>query len=127
MLRRLGSVLMCFAMFSIVGGHWAALQTVAWVGMVAEYSQTSSLGMAIRKTLSGEDPCSMCHAIEKGKAAESKLPAVVQAGKKLDGIFHREATAAPRPHETTFSYPPVADDMASLLPSAPPAPVPIAA
>ncbi len=127
MLRRLGSVMICFAMFSIVGGHWAVLQTVAWVGMVAEYSQTSSLGMALRKTLSGEAPCSMCHAIEKGKAAESKLPAVVLAGKKLDEIFQRENTSAPRPRETLFSYPPAADAVASRLPSAPPAPVPIAA
>ena len=119
--------MICFAMFSIVGGHWAALQTVAWVGMVAEYSQTSSLGMAIRKAVSGEDPCSMCHAIEKGKAAESKLPAVADSAKKWDGFFQRGSAGAPTPHESAFSYPPDNAAEVALRSSAPPAPVPIPA
>jgi len=127
MLHRLGTLMIGFAMFSIVGGHWAVLQTVAWVGMVADYSQTSSVGLAIRKTFSGESPCSMCRAIEKGKAAETKLPALAQGGKKWDGFLLWQTASPPPPPESPFSYPPVADVLASALSSAPPSPVPIAA
>lgn len=127
MLRRFGIVLTCLAMFAIAGGHWAVLQSVAWAGMVAEYSQTSSLVQSLRKALSGEDPCSMCRAIEKGKASESRLPAVAESAKKWDGFFQRGSAAAPAPHESDFSYPP--DNAAEVAhrSSAPPAPVPITA
>jgi hypothetical protein len=127
MFRRLGVAMVCLAVFSIAGGHWAALQTVAWARMLAAYSQSTPLGVALWKTFSGEDPCSMCRAIEKGKADETRLPAVAKDMKKIDGMARREMAAAPLPREDRFSYPPIAEASLSLLPSSPPAPVPIAA
>ena len=55
-----------------LGLHWAFLQTVAWTGMIASYSQDSSLSEAIFKTFDGAHPCKLCIAIEQGRAAEKK-------------------------------------------------------
>jgi hypothetical protein len=40
--------------------HLAALQSVAWVRMVIEFQQDTSLADAVDRTLSGEEPCSLC-------------------------------------------------------------------
>jgi len=60
------------------GGHWAALQTVAWGRMIADFSRQDSLGTAISMTLSGKHPCALCHKIRKAwheeKQREQKLP-----------------------------------------------------
>jgi hypothetical protein len=127
MLRRTGYPLIFLAMFSIAGGHWAVLQTVAWTGMALTYSQGSSLAAALTKTFSGKAPCKMCCAIEAGKQKESRLPATVKADKKLDKFLARSVRAVPLPPEEKFSYPPVFDEAASARPASPPAPVPIAA
>ena len=67
MLRATGYPLIFLAMFSIAGGHWAVLQSVAWAGMLVEFSKNSNLGAAVSKTFSGKAPCKMCMAIEAGK------------------------------------------------------------
>jgi hypothetical protein len=60
------------------GGHWLALQSVAWGRMIADFSQQDSIGTAIAKTFSGKHPCSMCLKIRKGwheeKQREEKSP-----------------------------------------------------
>jgi hypothetical protein len=127
MLRLTGYPLIFLAMFSIAGGHWAVLQTVAWTGMVVVYSKDSSLAAALTKTFSGKAPCKMCCAIEAGKQKESRLPATVKADKKLDKFLARSAPSAPVRPESRFFYPPVIGDEASARPTSPPAPVPIAA
>lgn len=55
----------------LTGGHWAALQGVAWTGMLIEYTSESSLREGVRKTFDGENPCSMCVAIAEGVADEA--------------------------------------------------------
>ena len=127
MLRRLGYPLIFLAMFSIAGGHWAVLQSVAWAGMVVEYSKASSVGAALVKTFSGEAPCDMCRTIEAGKQQERQLPMTAKADKKFDGFLVREPMGAPRPPEGRFSYPPAAAASVLARTSAPPSPVPIAA
>src|SRR5450755_1043075 len=52
--------------------HWIVLQSVAWTSMVVKYSQRSSLYQAVEKTLDGNHPCSLCHAVQKGKSSEKK-------------------------------------------------------
>lgn len=127
MLRLSGYPLIFFAMFSIAGGHWAVLQTVAWTGMVVEYSKGSTLGASLAKTFGGKAPCKMCRTIEAGKEKESRLPAAAKADKKPDKFVSRLPLAAPAPPETPFVYPPGLDAAASVRPAAPPSPVPIAA
>jgi len=124
MLRRLGYPLIFLAMFSIAGGHWAVLQSVAWAGMVVEYSKASTVGAALVKTFSGEAPCDMCRTIETGKQQERQLPMNVKADKKFDGFLAREPMGAPRPPEGRFSYPRAAGAIVLVRASAPPSPVP---
>ena len=127
LLRLTGYPLLFLAMFSIAGGHWAVLQTVAWTGMVIEYSKDSPLATALIKTFSGKAPCKMCHTIEAGKEQESRLPATVKADKKIDKFLARPGRTVPLPAESKVSYPPNVDEVAFAIPSSPPAPVPISA
>ena len=95
-------------MFSIAGGHWAILQSVAWAGMLAEYTQESgSVVTAIGQTFDGEHPCALCREIVVAKGhdrsrSESSAPADGQKFKagKADGIlaesgFQPRLTVAP--------------------------------
>lgn len=127
MLRATGYPLLFLAMFSIAGGHWAVLQTVAWTGMLIEYSQSASIGTAISKTFGGKAPCQMCRTIETGRQNESKVPATVKADKKIDKFLARPVRAVPVPPATDFFYPPILDEVASARPAPPSAPIPIAA
>jgi len=127
MLRATGYPLLFLAMFSIAGGHWAVLQSVAWTGMLIEYSQNGSIGSAVLKTFGGKAPCQMCRTIEDGRQKESKLPATVKADQKIDKFLERSVREVPLPPEAHFSYPPVVDETASARPASPPPPVPIAA
>jgi len=55
-----------------LGGHWAVLQSVAWMTMVASYSQTAPLKEALVKTFDGKHPCPICTFVAKGKKSEQK-------------------------------------------------------
>lgn len=125
MLRAIGLPLLCLAMFSIAGGHWAVLQTVAWAQMVATYSQEVSLAEAVEKTFSGEAPCSMCKSIAEGRQKEEQTPATVKLDKKAEVFVVTVNEFLKRPVARDFSYRqvPVADLAARS--DAPPVPVPI--
>ena len=43
LLRTIGLPLICVAMFSIAGGHWAALQVLAWTQMARAYSRSADV------------------------------------------------------------------------------------
>lgn len=125
MLRALGLPFICLAMFSIAGGHWAVLQTIAWAQMVRDYSQTTSLAEAVEKTFSGEAPCSMCKSIAQAKHQEEKAPAIAKLDKKADVFSLAASPFAYRPNSRDFSYPaPVLAAFAARA-DAPPVPVPI--
>jgi hypothetical protein len=127
MFRALGIPAIFFAMFLIVGGHWAVFQIVAWTGMVVEYSKTDSLGSAVAQTLSGEKPCTMCHSIQKEKQKEEQAPATLKSDKKGDNFLIRAFAKLSPPPASEYHYPAVRDEMAVLRNSAPPAPIPIPA
>ncbi len=55
-----------------LGLHWAVLQSVAWVGMVVNYSQFGPLTEALAKTFDGKHPCSLCKLVDAGKQTEQK-------------------------------------------------------
>lgn len=83
-----------------VGGHWAFLQSVAWMGMMIDYSRDGSVCVAITKTFDGKHPCCLCKAIEAGKKSEKKKESSVEI-KKME-------------------FPPYVADAPLILPARPP-------
>ena len=68
------------------GGHWLALQTLAWAGMLVTYSQQTNITEAVDMTFNGRHPCSLCKQIEQVRRAdnEHQVPASI---KKFDFNF----------------------------------------
>ena len=65
----------------LLGGHWAILQTAAWVGMVIDYSKSEGVETGITKTFDGQHPCQLCLSISKNKEKEGKQTASLNLGK----------------------------------------------
>ncbi len=111
MFRQLGLVFAALALFSIAGGHWAVLQSVAWVEMLHDYTQRSgSVAVAVEQTFDGQHPCELCQQIQVAKAGE-----------------HKEAPAAPAKKDDakvkallsdSFSRPLVFQAQAATIPRA---------
>lgn len=55
-----------------LGVHWELVQSVAWVGMIVNYSRQTSLSEAVSKTFDGQHPCCLCKLIRAGKSQEKK-------------------------------------------------------
>ncbi len=73
MFQRFSRILTAIALIQILGGHWAILQTVGWVGMVISYAQHDlSLPQALKKTFDGKDPCEVCKIVKSGRENEEK-------------------------------------------------------
>ena len=77
MCRRLAIAVAFLALFQIVGGHWAILQTSAWLGMIVSYAKDGDYSGAITKTFDGKHPCALCRLVQVGqKQEEKKVPAL---------------------------------------------------
>lgn len=124
MLRATGYLLIFLAMFSIAGGHWAVLQSVAWTRMLVEYSKSLTLGAAISKTFSGEAPCAMCQQITKARQQEEKAPATVKVDKKAEKFFCAERDISWERMARHFSYPSPDNTACAARSDEPPCPVP---
>ncbi len=86
MWRKIGLLGAALAMFAIAGGHWAVLQTVAWAGMLADYTRESgSLAVGVEQTFDGEHPCELCKeiAVAKGRETSRPEPSSPTAGQKF--------------------------------------------
>ena len=70
MRHRLFKWLVAGLLILTIGGHWAVLQSVAWVGMAVSYSQNASFKEALQKTFDGQHPCKLCKVVEAGRKAE---------------------------------------------------------
>jgi hypothetical protein len=88
-LRKIGIALCCGALFVLGGGHWAALQSVAWTRMIVDYSKGRAVSEAVAMTFSGQNPCEMCKGISKGKS-EEKQQQTVKNEKKLETSICQE-------------------------------------
>ena len=71
-LRRLTRLLVVFTLTLSLGAHWMFLQSIAWVGMVVNYSQHDPLIEALSKTFDGKHPCQLCKLVQNGKAQEKQ-------------------------------------------------------
>ena len=114
---------MCLAMFSVAGGHWAVLQTVAWARMLGDFSRGASIEVAIRKTFSGKYPCGLCRKVEEGRQKE-EAPATVKVEKKTESFLCAESPIAQLLFPRDFSYPPAARIACIGRSDAPPLPPP---
>src|SRR5436190_5975282 len=85
MARRFFQFFVAAALILAVGGHWAVLQSVAWVSMAVTYSHTDSWKVALKKTFSGEKPCKLCLAVKEGKQQEQKQ-SLLKVETKLDFV-----------------------------------------
>ena len=127
-LRILGHAVAALAMFFVAGGHWGALQTVAWAGMLWDYTQAEgSLLTGVKKTFDGEHPCTMCKSIKTAKKTEQSKPVTLVATKKIETFPAPLCAALPPRACRDFIFPDVADVRPAARAEAPPVPVPIAA
>jgi len=70
--QRFARAIAILAAVQLLGGHWAVLQTTAWVKMVVSYSEGDSLAGALEKTFDGAHPCGLCKLVKEGKGEEQK-------------------------------------------------------
>jgi len=105
----------------VLGGHWAILQSVAWMTMVAGYSQTDPLKNALVKTFDGKHPCPICKFVAKGKKSEQKHE-TQKLLTKLDFILAptRVTIYPPSPAPRHFSLAVFAESRSETPPTSPP-------
>lgn len=119
------TIVMALALFLVAGGHWAMLQSVAWAGMVKDFSRTGSIAEAVTKTLDGKHPCLMCKKIASAQAHEEKTPASLKVDKKYEVFVKALGSVLPEPASRPFEYGSVPVVLIPELYFAPPVPVPI--
>lgn len=83
MRQKIAQYMVAFSLIVAIGGHWVVLQSVAWMGMVVNYSQDATLSVALQKTFDGEHPCTLCKVVQAGKKTESKQK-LLKLDNKLD-------------------------------------------
>jgi hypothetical protein len=126
-LRFVGHTVAAVGMFLLAGGHWGSLQTVAWAGMLWNYTQSDgSLLSGVNKTFDGEHPCTMCTSIKTAKEKERTSPVTVVALKKLEAFPAPLRTMLPPRDCREFVFPDSGDLRPAARADAPPVPVPIA-
>lgn len=114
---RIAGILACsLSLLAMSGGHLFALQSLAWVRMVIEYSRNDSIQNALAKTFSGEHPCALCLKVQKSwnekQKQESELPLLAsESFSEAVWVFELvtipeapTAPAQPRIFDTDFFY-----------------------
>jgi hypothetical protein len=104
-----------------IGLHWGLLQSVAWVGMVVNYSRDAGFRQALEKTFDGKHPCALCKAIAEGKKSE-KRPESGPVAKQLEFSYSRTVFVFCAP--THFWEVGGLDERADAANSPPPVPPP---
>jgi hypothetical protein len=118
---RTGHLLLIIALLSATGAHWAALQSVAWVTMLADNARVAPLTEALEKTFDGKHPCPLCSKIAQGRQSEKKSDIQTEL-KKLDFFNHQPAFVFNAPTHFILAGQPGA--LAPWLSRTPPVPPP---
>jgi hypothetical protein len=84
---RFAIALAFLALFLLAGGHWAILQTGAWMGMIVAYAKDGDVPAAISRTFDGKHPCPVCCAVQDGRRQEAKKAPALQFELKKDFII----------------------------------------
>jgi hypothetical protein len=83
-MRRLTHLVVLAAFIFSCGGQWYALQCVAWINMIHDYSQMVPFTEAVSMTFSGKYPCAICKALAEKKQSENeKIASVEKYAKKF--------------------------------------------
>ena len=122
----LGPGCIAIALFLLAGGHWGAMQTMAWAGMLWNYSQADgSLLSGVKKTFDGDHPCTMCDSIKTAKEKEQSKPLSLVSAKKIESFPAPMRAVLPLRECRDFVFPVAADVRPAARADAPPVPVPI--
>ncbi len=105
MLFRISKWMVVASLMLTLGFHWAFLQSVAWVGMMVNFSTEGSVQQAIVKTFDGHHPCQLCKIVRAGKKSEDKQESKLNL-KKLD--FFSDGSMA-------FYFPPMPENQFVFL------------
>ncbi len=92
-----------FAGIHLLGGHWLALQMVAWIGMFAVNSQDVPLSTALEKTFNGKHPCPLCHAVESGREKE-RDNTLIDTSNKVNAVLFVALNLPPRPESNLIFF-----------------------
>ena len=93
MFVRFAKLLLVLTLSFSIGLHWEVLQSVAWFGMVINYSQGTTLKEGLCKTFDGKHPCCLCKMVQAGKKSENKTDAQVNKISKGDLLMETRAVA----------------------------------
>jgi hypothetical protein len=121
---KIARALIVLSLVFAIGGHWAFLQSVAWLGMTVKFAQSDTLSGAIRKTFDGLHPCKICKIVREGKDSE-KRQETLKVETKLDFWLVRNASLLCPP--PPFCVLPAQPDLVQLRTESPPTPPPRAA
>jgi hypothetical protein len=99
MRSRLGIFFCALALLQISGGHWAAFQVTAWVGMLVKYSEAEGVEVGISKTFDGKHPCDLCVRIAKNTQTEKKQGSQLDAA-KIYLVAHIQGWTLQPPHSS---------------------------
>jgi hypothetical protein len=98
---RLAQILCVVALCQLLGGHWAILQTAAWVGMAIEYCGHDGVQAGLTETFDGEHPCALCKSIAKNRTSE-KNHSTLSALAKIVSILQEETATLDPPRNFWF-------------------------
>ncbi len=124
-LRIAAMSLACLALFALAGGHWAALQTIAWAQMLRNYSKSAPLSEALVRTFSGDYPCGMCTKIATERQKEDKTSAAMKLDKKAESFPLSVCEVLNEPLGRDYAYISPGELAFIERSEAPPVPVPI--
>jgi hypothetical protein len=101
LIRLTGSVVCLVAVLVTLGGHWLALQSLAWARMLADFSRRDGVVVALAKTFDGQHPCPLCLRIQQGRQQEQRegrnAPGGVKPDRESDLFCESRPTAVPMP------------------------------
>ena len=101
-MRRLTHLIVLAAFAFSCGGQWYALQCVAWVKMLHDYSQMVTFTEAVSMTFNGHYPCAICKALADKKQAENDK--ICSLGKYDKKYFPPLAVAVPVPRAAPIEH-----------------------
>jgi len=107
----------------LLGGHWGALQVVAWGGMLVTQAQRAPWREVVERTFAGHHPCDLCVAIASGRDREKQPDAPAPFAKKAEVAVLTAVWALP-PAAPQLMVWPSAVAVAASRRDAPPVPPP---
>lgn len=120
MLARVGKLCTIVVLVTMLGAHWATLQTVAWTTMLAGNLRAHSFSEAMADTFDGRHPCCLCKAIAAAKRSEKKNAATSSA-QRFEFLPARQTFVFYAPDHARFApLPGLSLDSLRLKPPVPP-------